>query len=339
MTHNDKIIVTGATGLVGCHLLVELIRQGYQVRALYRSNSNREYVQSVFNYYNMPDKYQLIQWFKGDITDVDSLHEAFNGIDYVFHTAAMVSFLKSEHKKMWEVNVTATEYVINEAIACNVKGFCHVSSIGALGHTTDNSDIDETTAYQSDSNRTVYSQSKFRQEMAVWQGIESGLKAVIVNPGVILGPCISYRSSGSIAAKMQHGTKFYTDGQTGYVDARDVAKAMIQLIQAEKYGERYILVGENSTVRNLQNLFADKFNVNRPSKKASKTLLNIAATLDGIASILLGRKRLLTFESVRSMGGIRSYSAQKVRNAININFTSLEDSVTNMVNFQNKFSI
>lgn len=333
MDNSKKILVTGATGLVGTHVLLYLLEKGADVCALCRPSSNKEIVRRVFAHYGKEQLFDAVEWRNAELLDVESVSAAMTDISVVYHTASMVSFNSCEHDLLWRVNIDGTVNVISAAMNSGVEAFCHVSSIGAVGHTSDGSPIDESTPFQPDADRSVYSQSKFRQEMEVWRAMEQGLKAVIVNPGVVLGPCLLSRSSGSIASATKKGSRFYVEGQTGYVDARDVAKAMVQLVEKELFGERYVLVSENSSVRNVQNLFADEFSVARPKYRASKMLMNIAATLLAVKSLFVGSKPALTYESVRSMGGNNSYSSEKVRKALNIDFISLKDSVANMAAF------
>lgn len=335
-SNNRKILVTGATGLVGSHVMLHLLEKGYEVCGLYRPSSDIDAVRQVFRHYGKEPLFRDIEWRCADMLDVQTISEAMVGISVVYHTAAMVSFSSSDHSAMWRANVEGTANVVAAAIERGVEAMCHVSSIGALGHTSDGSVIDESTPFQPDADRSVYSQSKFRQEMEVWRGMEQGLKAVIVNPGVVLGPCLPSRSSGSIASATMDGSRFYVEGQTGYVDVRDVAKAMVMLVEQDCFGERYILVSENSTVRNVQDMFSDEFGVDRPTLKASKLLMNIAATALAIKSFFTGAKPALTYESVRSMGGSNTYSSDKIKNKLSIEFIPLKDSVANMAAYHSK---
>lgn len=333
MDKTDTILVTGATGLVGTHVMLQLLMQGYHVCALKREKSDCSIVKDIFDYYDQSSLFEKIEWRTADVTDIFSLRSAFDNITAVCNAAAMVSFDKKEHKQMWQVNVEGTANIVDVALEVGVKTFCHVSSIGAIGHTTDGSSIDEKTPFQPDEKRSIYSKSKFFQEMEIWKGIENGLNAIIVNPGVIIGPCTPTRSSGLIASTMQKGTSFFTNGSTGYVDVRDVATAIVGLMQKEKYGERYILVGENSTVRNVQNIFADYFGHNRPRYCASKKLLSIVAILCSIISAISGKKNTLTLETVKTMGGMHTYNSKKIEDAIGLKFHTLEQSIANAASF------
>lgn len=325
-------LITGATGIVGIHLMLNLLQRGERVRAMVRKSSDTTIVRRIFAYYDNESLFNNIDWIEGDMLDPDSLHRAIDGCQRIFHTAAMVSFDKRDHDTLWQTNVDATAYLVDMALECGVEAFCHVSSIGALGHESDGV-ITESTHWQPDNTRSVYSQSKFRQEMEIWRGIQCGLNATIVNPGVILGPGTMGRSSQQILQTIVKGVPFYVDGRTGYTDARDVAHAMIELTLAEKWGERYIIVGHNSSVRDLQVLFAKALETKAPSIKAGHNLIMCAAYLTEAWNKITGSRSPLTVESARSMGGENYYSSEKLIETINIQFTPLEESVRNMVSF------
>lgn len=325
-------LITGATGIVGIHVMLELLRRGESVRAMARPTSNKTVVDKVFAHYDCEGFLNDIEWVEADILDSESLSNAVSGCRRIFHTAAMVSFASRDHKRLWQTNVDATAELIDCALSQGVTEFCHVSSIGALGHEP-NGVITEQTQWQPESNRSVYSQSKFRQEMEVWRGIESGLNAVIVNPGVVLGPGQLGRSSLQILQTVAKGVPFYVDGQTGYVDARDLARVMVDLTLGEKWGERYVVVGHNCRVKELQMLFAEALGTKAPSIKANKPMIMTAAFLSEAWSRLTGKETALTLESARSMGGDNTYSSEKLINTINIQFTSLKESIDNMADF------
>lgn len=322
-------LVTGSTGIVGIHLMIELLQRNAKVRALCRPSSDKNIVREIFKFYGCESHFDEIEWFEADILDNDYLVRALEGIETIYHTAAMVSFVKRDHKNMWQTNVEGTANLVNLALNKGVKTFCHVSSIGAIGHAIEQKFITENTAWQSNENRSVYSTSKFRQEMEVWRGIEAGLNAVIVNPGVILGPGKKGRSSSLIAQTMQKGTKFYTEGATGYIDARDLARIMVDLVENNCFRERYIVVGNNSTIQEVQNSFSKAFGKRPPYIKAGKTLLHIAAFFLGLFS----RHPAITHESVRAMGGFNYYSSEKLIKTLNTTFYPIDESINNMANF------
>jgi dihydroflavonol-4-reductase len=152
------IFVTGGSGLVGSHLLFDLTSSGKQVRALIRKNSSIELTRKIFGYYSgNPEKLlSSIEWVEGDVMDIYSLYEAMQDADQVYHAAAMVSFLSSDHKEMLKVNIDGTSNVVNACLYKNVKKLCYVSSIATLGR-TDNDDIaDEETHWKNSKKNSVY---------------------------------------------------------------------------------------------------------------------------------------------------------------------------------------
>lgn len=326
-------LVTGATGIVGIHIMLELLQRGEEVKALYRKDSDRNVVSQVFKYYNAENLLSKIQWCEANILDKDSVDDAMDNIDTIYHTAAMVSFCKKDHALMWATNVDGTSILINSALRHNIKTFCHVSSIGAIGNDANGAVATEDTAWQNNENKSVYSQSKFRQEMEIWRGAEEGLNVVVVNPGVILGPGKLGRSSSLIAQTMQKGTSFYAEGTTGYIDARDLAFAMVELTNKQIYNQRFIVVGCNEKVRTIQTLFAKAFGKKAPYRKATHFILYLAAFTLKIISIFTRKQPALTRESIHAMGGNQIYSSDKLCKTIDISFKNIDDSIENMAKY------
>ena len=323
-------LVTGSTGIVGIHIMIELLRRGEEVRAMCRKNSDRETVTKVFDFYGEAELLKKIEWVEADILNRDDVDAAAKNVDVIYHSAAMVSFCKRDHATMWATNVDGTATLVEAAIRNGVSAMCHVSSIGALGKGINGAIVTEDMPWQTDDNHSVYSQSKFRQEMEVWRGPENGLNVVVVNPGVVLGPGRIDRSSGQIVKTIRRGTAYYTDGATGYVDARDLAHAMIELTENKHFGQRFIVVADNCEARHIQTLFANALGVRPPHKHASHKMLELAALAAKTASFFTRKRPALTFESVRAIGGHQKYSSEKLKSTINLNFRTIEDSIQNM---------
>jgi len=327
------ILVTGSTGLVGSHLLCKLIQQGKEVRALYRSKKNKKNVQQLFDFYQLKG-YDKIEWIKGDLLDYYQLKDALKEVSIVYHCAAMVSFKPSDRKNMFHANVDGTANLVNAAIDCNIHRFCHVSSIATLGKSQNGELIDESTFWQNDDNHSVYSQSKFRAEMEVWRGTKEGLKAIVVNPSVILGPCPADKSSGQLIATLSKNMTFYTGGGSGFVDVRDVVDAMIQLANSEQINERFIINGENLKYKELMNMAAKVFEVKAPSIKANRALTGIAWRLERLKYMLLGKEPKMTKETARTSQNQSRYSSDKLMKLMEIQFRSIEEALTNVAEFR-----
>jgi dihydroflavonol-4-reductase len=155
--------------------------------------------------------------------DIYSLEPLLEGVETIYHCAAIVSFDSRKRMEMIISNVEGTANLVNAAIQNGVKRICHVSSVSALGKTGSGKPVNEETNWIPSKKNSSYSQSKFFAETEIWRGVEEGLEAVIVNPtidnrGRETGSREVRHSSGLI----NKGMKFYTRGSTGFVGIHDV---------------------------------------------------------------------------------------------------------------------
>ncbi|TRX72622.1 NAD-dependent epimerase/dehydratase family protein [Carboxylicivirga sp. M1479] len=329
------ILVTGATGLVGSHLLIELIKNGSFVRALYRSQKTRKGVEELFSYYKV-EGFEKIEWLKGDLMDYFLLMDALKDVSVIYHCAAMVSFKPSDRKAMFNVNVEGTANLVNAAIESKTECFCHVSSIATLGKSLNGELIDESSFWQNDDNHSVYSQSKFQSEMEVWRGTKEGLKAVVLNPSVIIGPCADDKSSGQLIHSLSKNMTFYTGGGTGFVDVRNVVDAMIAVAQSGKVNERFIVNGENLSYQTLMQTAAKVFDVKAPTVKANRILTGIAWRLERLKYMLWGQAPKMTKETARTSQNQSKYSADKLHGEMKINMFSIEEALENVKSYKGR---
>ena len=328
------ILVTGGTGLVGSHLLVNLIERGEKVRAIYRSQHRLEAVKDIFKLYvENPDSiYDQIEWVTADVNDLPSLEVAFKGISQVYHSAAYISFDPKHFYKLKKVNIKGTANMVNVSLAHGIDKFCFVSSIAALGETTDGSLINEEIFWDPEAENNVYAMSKYGAEMEVWRGTQEGLKAVIVNPAVIVGTGARGSGSGSFIRMASKGSKYYTPGGLAIVDVRDVVDAMIGLMQSDISNQQYILAGKNMLQREFFEKTAKRFGVAPPLKAISKSKVNIARVFDWLSSKLFGTRRRLFKAMVKSLFTINYYDGSKIERAINFKYRTLEETLDWAVN-------
>lgn len=209
-------LVTGATGLLGTHLMLDLLSRGEKVRGMKRANSNLEIVKSVFDFYPKGETlFESIEWCEGDVLDVDALQLAMNGCDFVYHCAAVVSYHAKDRDNMYLINVEGTANVVNVALSENISRLCFVSSIAALGKSKPGEVVNEMAVWSDSSYNTHYGITKFLSEMEVWRGIQEGLDAIVVNPGLIIGPGSFDRSSPSLFKKLNQGLSYYPPEEQG----------------------------------------------------------------------------------------------------------------------------
>ncbi len=277
---------------------------------------------------NPGELFSRIEWFPADILDPFALNEAFEGINKVYHCAAIVSFDPSERKQVIKNNIESTATIVNLCLEYKVEKLCHVSSVSAIGKRYDGEPVTEEDFWKPSKMRNAYSISKYHSEMEVWRGIEEGLNAVIVNPSVILGPGNWKRGSAAFFTRIQKGMNYYTGGMTGFVDVRDVCRCMIGLMESDISGERFIINSEDLYYRDLFNMIADALGKPRPSKYASKPLVEAGWRLEWLRSKLTFSKPLLTRETARSGQGIGRYSNENIRKALGCVFFPVRETVS-----------
>lgn len=324
------ILVTGGTGLVGSHLLFDLAKKGESIRALKRENSSLQNVRNCFAYYSKSadELFDKIEWVNGDMLDTDSLHEALKGITKVYHCAALVSFKKADKNQMRNINVEGTRNIVDACIENKVQKLCYVSSIAALGSPEEPNDlVTEKTPWTPEEKRSAYSASKFNSELEVWRGIEEGLDAVIVNPSIILGPGQWHKGSSLLFTSIAKGMKYFTRGITGYVDVRDVSKAMVLLMDSNIKNERFLLNAANCSYEFIFKSIAKALNLPEPNRYASPLLTEIAWRLASLKKIFLFKEPSFTRATAQSSHSCTYYSSQKIKDELDFQFISVEDSI------------
>ena len=321
------VLVTGGTGFVGAHLLLELLKNNQKVKAIKRNNSNLNLVKRIFSYYKEDVETLLsqIEWVDGDVLDVLSLQEAMENVEKVYHCAAVVSFSPKDRDNLFKTNIKGTANVVNTALQTRIKKLCFVSSIAAIGRSESNELTSESTEWKSSKRNSTYAISKYEAEKEVWRGIEEGLNAVIVNPSVILGPGDWNNGSAKIFDTLKNGTRFYTEGVNGFVDVRDVASVMYQLMESEIVNERFIVSSENLSYRELFTLILNEYGIKPPTIKALGILLEAAWRFEKLRGGLLKTRPLITKETVNTAQNQYFYSTEKLQNAIDFKFTPVKE--------------
>lgn len=330
------IFVTGGTGLLGSHVLVELTKRGKKIRALKRKTSNMEQLKRTFTHYfheQGNENFNKIEWVEGDILDVVSLEEGMRGCDTVYHCAALVSFKKRDFKNLMKINKTGTANVVNVSLHLGVDLFCHVSSTAAIGRSDTKTFYDETNKWVNTKENSNYAVSKYSAENEVWRGKEEGLDVVIINPCVILGIGNWDESSLSIFKVVKKGLKFYTTGANAFVDARDVAYVFCELAERRIINERFLVVSENVSFKVIFEKIAAAFGVKPPSIRVRKWMVGIAWRLEGILAFLFGKKQNITRETARSSMMTTKYSNEKIKAALDYEFISIEASIDHAVTY------
>jgi nucleoside-diphosphate-sugar epimerase len=239
----------------------------------------------------------------------------------------MVSFHPKDKDILRFVNVMGTANMVNACLKVGVRKFCHVSSIAALGRSESDSPVSETDYRTNSKGSSAYSASKYEAELEVWRGGAEGLEVVIVNPSVIIGEGYWDRGSSKLITTVHRGLKFFTRGVNGYVDADDVAKAMIVLMKSDLSGARFILSSEDWSYEKLFKTVAKNLGVVGPSLYASPFMGEIAWRLLALISFFSKNQPLITRDTARNAKSIFRYDASKIINEIGFEFLPIEDSI------------
>jgi dihydroflavonol-4-reductase len=327
------ILVTGGTGLVGAHLLVALMQKNELVRATHRASSDLEAVRRTFAFYgeNTERSYERIEWVEANITEIPSLTKAFKDVTRVFHCAAYISFNPKNFRALKKTNIEGTANVVNLCLSENIEKLCYVSSIATLAASTSEKPIDEESYWNPEEDNNVYSLTKHGAEMEVWRGIQEGLNAVIVNPGVILGSGFWRSGSGIIIRNASKGSKYYTDGSSGFVDILDVVEVMIRLMDKDISNERFVLVSENLSYKELLTALAINFGNPPPGKAFNRSVFIWLCRLDAFTSWLLGRKRRILKSMIDSLFSKSVYSSDKIKYELNFEFRPIRQTIERVV--------
>jgi len=322
------ILVTGGTGLVGSHLLLELTKAGKKTRAIYRSSNKLAGVKKVFTYY-LPETeaeflFNTIEWIQADITDIPSLDIAFAEITSVYHCAALISFNSKNANKMRSINIEGTANVVNTCLKYKVEKLCYVSSIATLDLAIGEKEIHENFTWYPEKDHNDYAISKHGGETEVWRGTQEGLPAIIVNPGVIIGPGFWSHGSGKIFSRVHNGLNYYFPKITGFVGVQDVAKAMFTLMDSAIVNEQFLLVSENRSFKDILEVVAKSFQKKAPEKKLKPWMIYTGWIYQSISSRLWGAKKILSRSDAKSLFEETFYSSEKIKSAINFKFMPID---------------
>jgi nucleoside-diphosphate-sugar epimerase len=309
------ILLTGGTGFLGQYILRDLLHKGERVKMLVRDPSKVQ-------------PQEGLEVVEGDVLDHSSLETAFEGVDRVIHAAAVVSFWPRRKAEMMEINVQGTANLVDFALDANVDKFIHVSSIAALGRVAGANQLDEQSKWVNSKLNSNYAISKYRAELEVHRGVQEGLPAAIVNPGVILGAGNWNTGSPKLFKTVFDGLKFYNAGANGFVCVEDVSRATIALLESDiKLGERFILVSDNLTWKEALTLIAESMGVKAPSMLPPGFLVRFVGAMSERLGNLRNKEPLITKETARSSKESFSYDGSKITKAVDFQYGSIRDCI------------
>lgn len=312
--------MTGGFGLVGSFVIRRLLTEGFYVKTLRRSESDTRCLSDVL---------EQIEIIRGDILDVVLLEDIIKDVDYVVHTAGIVSYDPADREEIFKINVEGTSNLVNAALSFPVKKFCHVSSVATLGRGQgEKVVVDEETPRSDVHEQVYYAQSKYLSEKEVWRGVCEGLPAVIVNPSVILGPGDIRKSSTRLFGHILRKKNYYPSGKFNYIDVRDLADIIFRMLISDVSGERFIAGAGAVSYKEFFRKTAKHLNGKIPKFEINYSLARFIEKVDKLRTFLFGGSRVVTKESIETLRSNTNYDNTKIKQFFGVEFRNLDDTVS-----------
>lgn len=328
------ILVTGATGLLGSYLLLELLQQDEPVRAIIHNPESKHKVYRMFKATGVNlTLFEKVEWVEGDILDYFSLLDAMKGVEKVYHCAGYVSFSSFDKEKLKKINIEGTANVVNAALESGVRKLAYSSSVAALGRTEDTLVIDENSQFKTSKLNSHYALSKFAAEREVWRGSAEGLEVVIVNPSIIFGYGDPSSGSTKMFGTLYKHHHFYGKGSTGFVGAGDVARIMVILMESDIRNERFLVSAGDYSYKQIFSWIAEGFGKTAPRFAIPNWVLDVVWRFEWLAAkINPSHHPLITRETARTSLNSFNYSSKKLLNTIDFKYTPLPVVIKNVCN-------
>jgi dihydroflavonol-4-reductase len=285
-----KALVTGATGFVGAAVARRLLDDQWQVRVLARPGSDRRNLQRLD-----------VELIEGDLTDMNSLQHAAHGCEGLFHVAADYRLGARDAQQLYRTNVEGTRNVLSAARRSGVQRIVYTSSVATIGIPADGTPGDERTANSLENMIGHYKRSKYLAEEVAREAAREGMAVVIVSPSTPVGPGdLKPTPTGQLVLDAAAGRMpAYVDTGLNVVHVDDVAAGHLLAYERGKVGERYILGGEDMTLRDILGQIAMLVGRKPPRVRLPYgVVLPIAYAAEGFARIS-GRSGRITLEGVR----------------------------------------
>ncbi len=316
-----RFFVTGATGFIGSWLVRHLIDEGHEVSVL----SRRESIPPELT--GLP-----IQVIRANLNDSFGLAKAFKGHEGVFHLAGYVGYKKSEREIMHKVNVDGTKCVVEACKLSSIKRLVHFSSVNAIGASFDKSVLDENAVYNLSKFHLGYSETKKESE-AIVKAAAQDLDVVILNPSTVYGPGDALKGSRSTQVKVAKGKfPFYTDGGVSVADIQQIIKATLAAYHKGRSGERYILAGENLSIKQVFDIITDCAGVSRANIKMPSWLVFSLGKFGDVMESL-GSKGPVNSESAVLSEMYHWFSSAKAERELGYKPTSARAAIESSVNW------
>lgn len=263
-------LVTGGTGFIGSHIVRTLLDAGHTVRVLHRERSKLDALTGL-----------TYDSAIGGLDDLEALKRACEGVDWVFHVAAVADYWRADKARMFEANVEGTRRVLQAAREMGVRRVMFTSSGAAIGIRDNGQPADENTPFNLQPDQFAYGYSKVLAEEVVREAVDKGQDVVTLNPSVVMGPGDLNMISGTFITQIKKMGVLVplTSGGIGVTDVRDVARWHMIAAEKGRTGERYILNTANYTYKEWYGMIAGAVGVRKPIFSVPDFTVPITASL------------------------------------------------------------
>lgn len=314
-----RVVITGASGLVGTFAALRFLEMGYDVTC-HRNNSPIPA--------ELTDK--NLHWIQGDIREQETILKLIEKADIIIHTAAVVSFDKSDVERMNAINIGGTKLLVDHLIGTDIK-LIHVSSISALGRVDKGKMVDETVSFDEKLKNSPYGKSKFLSEMEVHRAIAEGMQGMIVLPSIILGSNKRNSSSSTLWDQILKMPRFAPAGANGFVDVADVVESIVACLKHWKNGEKYIVNGHNVEYIDLYKKVLKFKGKKTQPKKIHPSFLLVMLPFVKLFYFLTNTHSKVSKDSIITTSQSFTYDNSKSIEDLKLSYTSLDTSVSNYV--------
>jgi dihydroflavonol-4-reductase len=318
----ENALITGATGFIGNHLARALCAQGTKVHALVRDPSSAENLRQIG-----------VQLLKGDVTDRLSLLNAIEGKDVVYHLAGKIAYKRSERADMERVNVKGTQKVVDACVTHNTPALVHMSSVVAIGGSFTETILNEDSSYTISALDLGYFQTKHDAEKIVQTACSHNkLNAYILNPSTVYGAGDATKGSRSVQRKVASGKfPFFTPGGVNVVYIDDVIQCLLDVRKRGRPGERYIVAGENITIKDLFSEIAKEAGVKPPNIRLPSSALKFLGFIGDTVLEPLGIKGPLSSETANTSCMFHWFSSAKAQKELGLKPTPANKAIRESV--------
>ena len=317
-----KVLVTGANGFLGSWLTERLVADGHQVRVLRRESSDLSEIEHLD-----------VEYCLGDVTDLEGLKKHFQSVEVVFHLAGVIGYKPGMRDLMERVNVEGTRNVVEACAKNNISKLVHMSSVAAIGAGLNRGEIlNEGSLFNlSPYNLGYFETKKAAEDLVMEANQQQKVQAIILNPATIYGPNDARKGSRKAQVKVAQGKlRFCPPGGVNVVNVVDVVDATIASLEKANYGERYILAGENITLKQLFEHIAHFAGVSPSFTVLPKTVLRVVGLLSSVFE-KTGRRSLLSRESATIACLYHWFDSSKAQRELNLKVTPARDSIEQSV--------